>query len=432
MDVGSIRFFAKDSQKLYLISILLLFILSSCQKEKTTESVFAQSADPCLGAANEKRYIVQWEDGRFSIENGESKEQFKNTFVKANLAGIKKVQTDYQLKVFSEDKLNSYSKKITQFQAQLETPTWHIYDIGADKVWEQNVKGSGVLVGVVDAWIDRSHPQLKTRLHINDGEIANNGIDDDGNGYIDDYDGYDFSPDREKTDRTAVHGSHVAGIVLADPNEGLAQGVAPEAKLIAAPFMVDSGSGSLGDAILALQYTADQGAKIINNSWGSCGKVEVLENAFKEISDRGVLIVTAAGNEGVDVDNVPVFPSSYNLPNQLNIAASGVDGYMTYWSNRGFRKVQFAAPGDNIFSIIPFAATEEGSGYLSGTSMSAPVVSGAAALLWSAFPEATANQIRSALVSSVEVVPGKENRTETKGKLNVYNAYEKLKQNLLK
>lgn len=406
-----------------LTTFMSLVVLSACQQKKTTESVFSQQADPCLGAANEQRYIVQWEDGRFTVENSDDRETFKNTFLKENLPGIRSVQPDYELKVFSQNQVDEMAFQAAQENA-FSSMDWHITDTKADQVWAQNIKGQGVRVAVVDSWIDKSHLQLSPRLYKNPGEIAGNQIDDDGNGYVDDYEGYDFSPERTKPNRTAIHGSHVAGIILADHGTtGGAKGIAPQAQLIPAPFMVDSGSGSLADAILALQYAADQGAKVINNSWGSCGRVESLEKAFNEISNRGIILVTASGNEGVDVDVVPIFPSSYNLPTQLNIAASGADGYMTYWSNRGFKKVQFAAPGDNIFSIVP-----GGVSYLSGTSMAAPVVSGAAALLWSAVPQATAQDIRNALIEGVDVIAGKENRTLTRGNLNILKSLEKLKQ----
>lgn len=417
MDVRSVIFKSIKNFGNKLTYLLLLSVLISCQKQKTTESVFSQTAlDPCLGTASETKFIVQWEDGRFSVESGVNREEFKNNFVAENLAAIRHVQGDIHLQVYNQ------LDGIRVEQSATKSMPWHIVDTGADQVWSQNVKGQGIRVAVVDSWIDKSHPQLKTRLYKNTREIPGNGIDDDGNGYVDDYEGYDFSPERELTERKAQHGSHVSGIILADPLEDGAKGMAPEAELIAAPFMMDSGSGSLADAILALQYSADQGARIINNSWGSCGKVDILENVFQEISNKGVLVVTAAGNESVDVDTVPVFPSSYNLPTQLNIAATDPSGYMTYWSNRGFKKVHFAAPGDAILSTVP-----NGVGYLSGTSMAAPVVSGAAALLWSAYPSASVFDIRAALIESVDVLTGKENRTMTRGKLNVQKALEKLK-----
>jgi subtilisin family serine protease len=198
--------------------------------------------------------------------------------------------------------------------------------------------------------------------------------------------------------------------------------MAPQAELIPAQFIADDGGGSLGDAILAMQYAASRGAKIINASWGGAPCVSSLRDEFEELEKQGILVVVAAGNEGQDIDDTPDYPAAFNLPNQITVAASSMSDFMTSWSNSGYRLVHVAAPGENILSTIPGNKIAS----MDGTSMSAPFVSGAAALLWSAKPKATAVQIRKALLSSVDISPGHEFKVNSRGRINVEKALQEL------
>jgi subtilisin family serine protease len=216
----------------------------------------------------------------------------------------------------------------------------------------------------------------------------------------------------------------VSGIIAADPRYGSVQGVAPSALLIPAQFIANDGGGSLGDAVLALQYAAKRGAKIINASWGGAPCVASLRDAFLALESQGILVVVAAGNDGRDIDYYPEFPASFNLSNQVTIAASSRADYMTSWSNSGFQYVHLAAPGEGILSTVP----NNGTAYMDGTSMAAPFVSGAAALIWADRPQATAVQVKQALLQSVDVTPNHEFRVLTRGRLNVQKALSALRQ----
>lgn len=136
-----------------------------------------------------------------------------------------------------------------------------------------------------------------------------------------------------------------------------------------------------------------------------------LRNAFNELQRQGILVVVAAGNDGRDVDVYPEFPASFNMSNQITVAAASVSDFMTSWSNRGFNLVHVAAPGERILSTVPGNSIA----YMEGTSMAAPFVSGTAALLWSAKPEATASQIKEAILRSVDVEAGHEFKVNTEG-----------------
>lgn len=383
----------------YLQSALIvlgLVILTGCNNGKTKESVFSETAQTyCETNTLSNRYVVQWEDGSITVEkteHGTSDHEFRETFVKDNLALIKHVDRDYQIQV------RPMSQSAADVQASATNLSWGPQKIGADQVWLQGYKGQGVKVGVIDGMVDGSHVQLANAV------ISNEQFN------------------QEKNDPYLnIHGTHVAGIIAADPNLGSVGGVAPSAKILAGQFISNSGGGSLGDAILAMNSVANKGAKIINMSWGGAGCVTSLKDAVTALSDRGILIVTAAGNEGVNSDYTPDYPAAFRLANQINVAATTSDDRFISFSNRGYRTVNIGAPGVGIFSTIPLNRIDD----MDGTSMAAPMVSGAAALLWSAVPTATAQQIKQALFSSVDIYS--EYQVSTRGRVNVKKALDALR-----
>lgn len=405
MDVKVIRLFA---------ALFTLILLSSCDSKKTIESVSVMSN--CPGQVMENRFIVHWEDGSFSLEYGKNLEDFRQTFIKDNLKNIRHVDRDQLIQLTM--------KENTQANTTNEL-AWGPHMISAANLWSQDIQGQNVLIGVVDGMVDITHRQLRPNIAINSKEIPNNGIDDDSNGFVDDIYGVQVNKDYNDPYRNR-HGSHVAGIIAADPTLGPVQGVAPKSKIIPAQFISNDGGGSIGDAIIAMNYTASRGAKIINLSWGGAPCVPNLQAAMMQLSDQDILLVTAAGNEGINLDRSPDYPAAFNIFNQINVAASSMEDFMIYFSNRGFRTVHLAAPGVNIFSTVPGNQVIA----MDGTSMSAPMVSGSAALLWSALPSASAQQIKQALMRSVDVKSGHEFEVQTRGRINVEKAYNLLKSSL--
>jgi subtilisin family serine protease len=276
--------------------------------------------------------------------------------------------------------------------------------------------------------VDTSHQQLSDNILVNTGEIPNNGVDDDQNGYVDDDKGVQINT--ETNDPVSNrHGSHVSGIIVADPAKGPVSGVAPKAKVVPAQFISNNGGGSIGDAIVALNYVASRGAKIINMSWGMdpCIDIPNLRSTLKDLNSQGILLITAAGNGdergvGINMDITPSFPSAYNFSNQINVAASTTNQILAGFSNYGINSVDVSAPGVGIYSTTPQNQIET----MSGTSMAAPMVSGAAALLMSAIPTATAAQVKQALMSAV-IRPPTPLNVKSGGVINVYDALTALK-----
>lgn len=404
---------------LYAKLIALSLIFSSCAQKKTADTVMTSSAE-CTGEAFTNRFIVQWEDGTFSIEHGDSPEEFRDTFVKDNLELIRHVDIDQKIQLQKPQQLNVQNINVETSVAA--TMNWGPTMIQAPSLWSQNLKGNDVIVAVIDGMVDVTHAQLQPNILVNSAEIPNNGIDDEGNGFVDDVYGIQVNQGVNDPAKN-THGSHVAGIIAADPNFGPINGVAPKAKILPVQFIDNEGAGSVGDAIVAMNYAGKRGAKIMNMSWGGSPCLPSLKSAMKTLSDNGVLLVTAAGNEGVNVDYEPSYPSAFNMFNQINVAAGTSDDLMIYFSNRGYRNVHVAAPGVDIFSTIPGnkIASE------SGTSMASPMTAGAAALLWGAFPAATAQQIKQALLRGVDITAGHEYQVSTRGRINVNKSYTALK-----
>ncbi len=411
-----------DVVKLVVIISSFSFLISCAQEgQKTASNVIAEKATPkgCQTETVENQYIVNWEDGHVTVERGENEESFKDGFVTTNLEKIKVIHRDQRLKFYSQQEL-TMSEPLTPNSTSEADQTWGQTMIQASAVWEKNAVGKDVLVGVVDSYVDVTHSQLKNQILINKNEIPDNGKDDDGNGYVDDYSSMNFTNVSKYTIENE-HGTHVTGIIASD-HSGTMKGVAPGAKIIAAPFITNDGSGSLGDAINAMNYVVAKGARVINASWGGSVCVATLKNAFDDIAAKGVLIVVAAGNENRDLDTSPTYPAAFNVATQITVGASNMNDLMTSFSNSSFNLVHLAAPGDSIMSTTP----GEKYNYLKGTSMAAPFVTGAAAVLMGAFPKATAAQIKDALIKSVDVTPNHEFRVVSRGRLNLLKAYNYL------
>ncbi|MHC4545891.1 MAG: S8 family serine peptidase, partial [Planctomycetota bacterium] len=230
-------------------------------------------------------------------------------------------------------------------------------DIDAPEAWDIATgvpDGSDIIVGVIDSGIDYLHPDLAGNMWVNPGEIPNNDVDDDGNGYVDDVHGYDFYQDDGDPSDAAGHGTHVSGIIAGVGDNGIGvAGVNWRCKLMALRFLNAQGSGSTVEAIEAVNYGVANGAKILNNSWGGGGYSQSLETAITDARDQGVLFVAAAGNSGIDNDSWPHYPSSYDVSNVIAVAATDVNDSRASFSSFGAESVDVGAPGVGILSTFP-------------------------------------------------------------------------------
>ena len=294
-------------------------------------------------------------------------------------------------------------------------------DIGATKAWAISKGVRDIKVAVIDTGVDYNHEELKENIMINTKETSGNGIDDDGNGFIDDVRGWNFNAKNNNPMDDNEHGTHVSGTIGAKGNNAVGTaGVVWNVQILPVKFLSSEGSGTLADAVEAINYATKMGVNVMNNSWGGGGYSKTMYNAIKDARDKGILFVAAAGNEYNNNDNEKAYPASYDLENVISVAATDNRDKLATFSNYGVKSVHLAAPGVNIFSSIP---TDKG-GYdtFSGTSMACPHVVGAAALLWSVNPGFDYKQIKNRLMATVDLVSGLSTKVMSGGRLNVYNA----------
>lgn len=301
------------------------------------------------------------------------------------------------------------------------SPSNNLGGINSFLAWSVTTGSSTVKVAVIDTGVDVNHPDLAANIWTNPGEIPGNGIDDDGNGFIDDVRGWDFAYNDNLPSDIHGHGTHVAGTIAAKGNNGIGvAGVAWSAAIIPVKFLSDSGPGYTSDAIEAIDYATRMGARLSNNSWGGGGYSGALRSAIQRAAAGNSLFVAAAGNAGSNNDYSPSYPASYDGPNILSVAATTSSDRLASFSNYGLSAVDIAAPGEGIYSTYP------GNRYrtLSGTSMAAPQVSGAAVLLLAENPSLGWLDLRSRLVDSADRVVALQSKITNGRRLNVANALE--------
>lgn len=295
-------------------------------------------------------------------------------------------------------------------------------DIDAAEAWERRTDAGNIVVGVIDTGIDCEHEDLAANMWVNPGEIAGNGIDDDGNGYIDDINGWDFANDDNDPYDDHFHGTHCAGILGAVGNNATGVvGVCWSVKLVALKFLrgVD-GKGLTSDAIDAVYYATAIGADLTSNSWGGGGYTISLLNAIRDAAAHNMLFVAAAGNDGRNLDSNPYYPACYDSSNVITVASVSYWNKMATDSNFGGRTVDLAAPGASILSTMPMRFGEEDKyASKSGTSMATPHVSGACALYKAEHPDASLMEIKNAIMNSVVVIDYLVGRVISHGMLNV-------------
>jgi len=285
-------------------------------------------------------------------------------------------------------------------------------DINAPEAWNIFTGNPNLVIADIDTGVDYNHPDLVGNIWTNPGEIPANGIDDDGNGYIDDVHGYDFvNLDGDPMDDNG-HGTHTSGIIAARGNNALGvTGVVWQGKIMALKFMNAVGSGWTSDAVLAVQYAAAQGVRVSNNSWGSGNFSQALNDA---IAASGSVFVAAAGNSGKDNDLLPSYPAGYPLANIIAVTATDHNDVLAPSSNYGVTSVDIAAPGVGILSTT-------GGGYASwnGTSMATAHVTGVVALLMGYQPALSNAQVVAQVLAGADA---KGLPVATGGRLNAFNA----------
>jgi subtilisin family serine protease len=306
-------------------------------------------------------------------------------------------------------------------------------DVDWPEAWTARI-GSGAVVAVLDTGIDYRHTDLQANVWQNAAEAGGSaGIDDDGNGYVDDLRGWDFANNDNGPLDGHGHGTHVAGTIgaVANNTRGVA-GVMWNGKVMALKILDDNGYGLLSDAVDALQYAVAQGARVSNNSWGYSEVLpeeeadhNALRDAIAAAGSQGHLFVAAAGNDGINTDFAPHFPSSFNLDNIIAVTATDNNDQLAWFASFGPATVDLAAPGDYVFSTYKlFGGSLDDYAWLSGTSMSTPHVAGVAGLLFGLQPGWTYQQVRQRILATARSVAALAGTSVTAGVLDVRAALD--------
>ncbi len=293
-------------------------------------------------------------------------------------------------------------------------------DINVAPLWEMGITGDRrITVAIIDTGVSWTHPDLVDNLYTNPGEIAGNGIDDDGNGYIDDVHGWNFEGKSNNSTDDHDHGSHCAGTIGGTGNNGIGvAGVNWKVSLMPLKFLSASGSGSLDDAVDAINYATMMHVNVMSNSWGGGGFSQTMLDAITRAKDAGILFVAAAGNASSNNDATPTYPSNYVVDNVLSVGATDNRDTLASFSCFGKRTVHVAAPGNWILSSV------KNGGYdlFRGTSMATPHVAGIAALLLSAHPEWGFAELKDRLIRSSPKLETLKRKVKSGGRVDAYNA----------
>jgi thermitase len=290
--------------------------------------------------------------------------------------------------------------------------------IDASAAWGVTQGNSSTIVAVIDSGLDTTHPEFAGRIWTNPGEVNGvSGVDNDGDGLANDLHGWNFLANTPDITDDNSHGTHVAGILAATGNNGIGvAGVDWKAQIMPLKFIGADGNGSVDDAIRAIYYAVNHGARVINASWGGGDHIQALTDAISYANLHNVVFVTAAGNESVNNGVRRSYPADDRLPNTISVAATDENGNLASFSNFGATTVDIAAPGVNIRSTVP-----GGYATYSGTSMSTPYVSGVVSLLVGLHPEYTAAQLVRRVLNAAKPLPSLQGKVITGGTVDAAN-----------
>lgn len=293
-------------------------------------------------------------------------------------------------------------------------------NIGVASVWTAAANSpvnTRPIVAVIDTGLDTHHYVITgtNSLWTNQDEVAGNGIDDDNNGYVDDVHGWNYVADNGAMIDDDGHGTHVTGIILSvDQNIYSTPLHTSRVQIMPLKFLDGTGTGTTSNAIRAIYYAVQNGATVLNNSWGGSGYSRALHDAVAYTYQWGAVFVAAAGNAGHNNDSIPMYPASLDVPNVISVAATTDQDNLASFSNYGLMSVELGSPGVYILSLVPGNAF----GTSSGTSMAAPFVAGTAAQMKAESPTMLGYQIRSIIMNSIASYSQLSGKVSTSGRVN--------------
>ncbi len=334
--------------------------------------------------------------------------------------GILYAEPDYEVRICSTFPDDSLFDDLWGMHNTGQTGGADDADIDAPEAWDIGTGSDEIVVAVIDTGVDYHHVDLVDNMWVNEAEYNGTpGVDDDGNGYVDDIYGYDFRNNDGDPMDDHYHGTHVSGTVggIGNNAEGVA-GVNWTVRIMAVKFLSSGGGGTTSDAISSVEYTTLMGANVSSNSWGGGGYSQGLKDAIDAAGEAGMLFVAAAGNDSEDTDVHPHYPSSYDSESLISVMSTDKHDNKSGFSNWGPVTVDLGAPGSDILSC------QLGGGYkyASGTSMATPHVAGACALIWSMNTAMSNADVKDVLLRTGDQIPALAGKCVSEGRLNLYKA----------
>jgi subtilisin family serine protease len=409
---------------------------SAVARNKVNQKAQFKSAVPALGLFHIKQKSGL--DGEIDLESLKSDPDVE--YMEPNYV-LRKVQQDpgqhfeklsYE-QVMEDIQVKRQAAGLEALASASGTYTQTLANVQVEQAWAASApyaSGNRPIVAVIDTGLDSNHRVFSQSgaLWINPGEIPGNGVDDDFNGFVDDVKGWNFISNTSNFFDDEDHGTHVAGIVLG-ATQDIFQTTMASAKIRLMPlkFLDANGSGSSANAILAMYYAVNNGAKVINNSWGGTSYSIALHDAMTYAYNNGVLVVSAAGNSAKNNDLYGMYPANYDVPSNLSVAATTDYDYIASFSNYGTNKVHLGSPGVYVVSTLPSGSTNSLYGYMSGTSMAAPFVSGLAALAFREAPLLTGYQMKNILLSKSLAISQLSGKVKNSSRVNALAAVQEAK-----
>lgn len=405
-----------EDHSFFSMKRFLLFFSVVCA---SITSLFFAIQDTSAASQEPRRILVQYTETQ-STANGSVLSKFGEVRLK------KGESMKTRLKELHEDPsvlraAPNYVREIVEVVPNdpLMSDQYHIdqtdaASIDVQKAWSVTKGKKSVVIAVIDTGVDLDHPDLKSKIWENTAEVSDNGVDDDGNGFVDDVNGWDFfeennnpsgKPCSEEDTSGVIHGTHVAGIAAGITNNGVGvSGIGWNTKIMALKVASCDGTMTDSDIAPAIEYAVANGAKVINMSLGGIGSSSVIDSVIQEAIAKGVTVVAASGNYGRNLNRIPAFPVCSS--GVIGVAATDQNNQIASFSNFGDKCVDVSAPGVDILSTLyhdpSVAGYESEYGYLSGTSMATPVVSGIVSLLIAQEGDLTPAEILSIIESSSE------------------------------
>jgi subtilisin family serine protease len=337
--------------------------------------------------------------GNFAVISSDNKSIMQEALLDSN---IEYIEPNYTYSAFDIPNDSDFSKQwglhnTGKNSGSIWSPGKKGIDIAALEAWKITKGDKEIKIAVIDTGVDYNHKDLAKNIMINEAELNGTaGVDDDGNGFIDDTYGYDFGENDNDPMDGHGHGTHCAGVIGASHNGIGIAGVMANVKILPVKFLKDNGQGTLEGAIGAIDYAITRGVNIMSNSWGGGGNSIALKEAIERAMAKGIVFIAAAGNSNSDNDTVMTLPAGYDVANIIAVGALDGKGKRASFSNYGKKKVHVFAPGVDIYSTVQNDKYKK----MSGTSMACPHVAGVAGLLLSNEPNLDFNEVKKRLMDT--------------------------------